>query len=167
MLKLLLIVPLFALTVSCSSNQTKVEDVDSVLIDQSESAYMVYAGIPKNKVDQVKEKLLNAPAGIYLVPWTVFTQNKDKYIRSHIVKNEYPTSNVEKGISEFLLKYPGTPIGLAWNGGIAFTRNDYEHTKQIFKQYQADAESYEQNRNTDPRSDPINPQGHFGPLLGW
>ncbi|QKV56918.1 MAG: hypothetical protein HT580_06530 [Dechloromonas sp.] len=32
-------------------------------------------------------------------------------------------------------KHPGTPFGITWNGGIAFTRNDYTFAKNQFAAY--------------------------------
>jgi hypothetical protein len=111
-----------------------------------------------------------APAGYEektpIVSWESFTLNSEKYIKSQIVNNEYPNSRTQDGIIELIRKFPGTPIGLAWNGGIVITYNDYQHAKLIYENYNTDPESYNKI-NRDLRTDPINPKGHFGPLLGW
>jgi tetratricopeptide (TPR) repeat protein len=140
---------------------------DFVLIDRTEEAYTVYTGIPNNRLGETKAKLSNAPQGIALVTWEAFIHDSDKYVKAQIVKDEYPESRTTAGVVELVGKFPGTPIGLAWNGGIAITYMDYQHAKRIYERYKADPASYERNRNRDPRADPINPKGHLGPLLGW
>ncbi len=140
---------------------------DFVVVDGTEKAYTVYALIPKNRLDEIRAKLSNVPQGIVLLSWETFMQNSDKYIKAQIAKNEYPESRAIAGVVKLVRKFPGTPIGLTWNGGIAITYNDYQHAKSIYEQYKADPAMYERNRNRDPRNDPINPKGHLGPLLGW
>lgn len=165
MFRLLPVVPVLMLMIGCAS--IPLSSVDSVLIDRTEQAYTVYAGIQENKIGEVKAKLLDAPQGVTLVTWETFIQNSDEYVKSQIVKDEYPESRTIAGVVELVRKFPGTPIGLTWNGGIAITYNDYQHAKRIYEQYKADPASYERSRNRDPRADPVNPKGHLGPLLGW
>jgi len=93
--------------------------------------------------------------------------NVDKYVRGRIAKDDYPGSGVVSGIVALLDKYPGGPIGLTWNGGVAITYNDYQHAKKTYQKYLADPSEYERTRTHDPRLDPVNPRGHLGPLLGW
>lgn len=140
---------------------------DLVMIDNSLDAYTVYAGIPKNKKEAVKNELKGTQDSIFLIPWDEFSQNEGKYIRSRIIKNEYPESRTIKGIIELVKKYPGTPIGLTWNGGIAITRNDYQHSIKTYNTYLRNPDAYEQIRIRDPRADPVKPEWHLGPLLGW
>lgn len=137
------------------------------MIDNSLDAYTVYAGIPNNKMEAVKKELKGAPGSIFLIPWEEFAQNESKYISSRIIKNEYPDSRTIKGVIELVRKYPGTPIGLTWNGGIAITRNDYKHTKMTYEIYMDNPGAYDQTRNRDPRADPVKPEWHLDPLLGW
>lgn len=140
---------------------------DFVLIDETESAYIVYAGIGKDKIGEIREKLSNAPQEVHIVSLETFMQNSEKYIKAHIVKDEYPESRAVEGVVELIRKFPGTPFGITWNGGIAITHNDYQYAKRIYEQYKADPKSYELTRNRDLRVDPIHPKGHLGPLLGW
>lgn len=165
MLRLLSAMAVMVLVAGCATVQ--IPAVDAVLIDGTEASYTVYAGIPKDKVDAVKVKLRDAPPGARLVAWDDFVRGRDKYVTARIVKNEYPGSRAEEGVVALIRKYPGTPIGLAWNGGIAITYNDYQHARRTYEQYKEDPALYEKTRNRDPRADPVNPAAHLGPLLGW
>ena len=165
MFRLLSVVPVLMLIFGCAS--IPLSSGDFVLIDRTEDAYTVYVGISKNKLDENKIKLTIAPQGIALVTWEAFIQNSDKYVKTQIVKDEYPESRTTAGVVELVRKFPGNPIGLTWNGGIAITYLDYQHAKRIYEQYKADPASYERIAKRDPRADPINPKGHLGPLLGW
>jgi hypothetical protein len=162
--RLLFMAPVLMLLIGCAS--VTVSGGDSVLIERTEVGYTVYAFLTKDMLGKIKAELSNAAKGIDLIAWETFVEKGDKYIKSQIVKDEYPESGKVAGIVELLRKFPGTPIGLTWNGGIAITRIDYEHAKRTYEQYKTDPVSYERNRNRDPRADPVNPKGHLGPLLG-
>lgn len=140
---------------------------DFVLIDRTEDAYAVYAGIPKEKHDEIKTKLTTAPQGIELVAWQAFVQKRDEYIRAKIVTDDYPGSKTIPGVIELVRRFPGAPVGVTWNGGIAITTRDYQYAKRLYEQYKANPASYEHIREPDLRADPVNPKGHLGPLLGW
>lgn len=140
---------------------------DFVLIDRTDDAYAVYAGIPKEKHDEIKAQLSTAPQGIDLVAWQVFVKNSDDYIKAKILADDYPGSRTIPGVVELVRRFPGTPVGITWNGGIAITTRDYQHAKRLYEQYKADPASYERIRKPDSHADPINPKSHLGPLLGW
>jgi len=140
---------------------------DRVLIDGTEQAYTVYAAIPSEKVGEVEAKLAGAPKEVALVEWSQFAEGAGQYVGARIVRNDYPQSRTVEGVVALLRKYPGTPVGLAWNGGIAITYNDYQYAKRSYAQYKADPAAYKRNRVDDPRRDPLRPEGHLGPLLGW
>lgn len=165
MLRLLSVVSILMLMFGCAS--VPLSGGDFVLIDRTDDAYTVYAGIPKNKLGEIQAKLANAPQGITLVTWEAFSRNSDEYVKTRIVKDEYPESRTTAGVVELVRKFPGTPIGLTWNGGIAITHMDYQHAKRIYARYKADPASYERIGKGEPRADPINPKSHLGPLLGW
>jgi len=151
---------------SCSSAQLFSGDV--VVVDRTKAAYTIYAVMPKDKLDALKAKLANRPSQkVVLVSWKTFIQNTDKYVKTRIIKNEYPESKAAAGVVELIRKYKGSPFGLTWNGGIAITYNDYRHARRIYKKYKANPAEYDRTRNRNPRADPINPKWHLGPLLGW
>jgi hypothetical protein len=140
---------------------------DRVLIDGTDQAYTVYAAIPGEKVEQVEAKLAGAPKEVALVEWSQFADAAGQYVGARIVRNDYPQSRTVEGVVALLRKYPGTPVGVTWNGGIAITYNDYQYAKRTYAQYKADPAAYERNRVDDPRRDPVRPEGHLGSLLGW
>jgi hypothetical protein len=138
-----------------------------VLINKHEEcAYTVFEGITKEKIDAVKMKI-QTKKEVEIVRWDDFTHNLDKYVKSKIIKDDYPGSGVVEGIRDLLRKYSGAPFGLTWNGGIAITVNDYRHAETTYKKYQNNSAEYEHLKIQDLRLDPVNPKNHLGPLLGW
>ncbi|MBL8488393.1 MAG: hypothetical protein JNK22_15020 [Rhodocyclaceae bacterium] len=80
------------------------------------------------------------------VPFAEFAGNPAKYISARLVR-----------------KYPGTPFGVTWNGGMAFTRNDCAAAKKAFDAFRTAGEFVK----PPPERDPVAPANHLGPLLGW
>ncbi len=161
--------PLLIVMLGCasvSSTDAPLSADDFVLIDRTEAAYTVYAGIPKGQVEAIKGKIANTPK-VVLVPWDSFIQDESTHVKARIAKDEYPGSRAAEGVVELIRKYPGNPIGLTWNGGMAITYNDYQYAKQTYRQYQTNPAEYNRGRHRYPHADPVNPRGHLGPLLGW
>jgi hypothetical protein len=136
-----------------------------VLIVSDDSAYTVFLRISAARLEEIKAKSPGLTSAEQ-VSWESFKQGRDRYVRSHIVKNEYPQHRVADGLAALLEQNEGTPIGLTWNGGIAITNNDYQHAKRTRRQYEDDPAEYERSRVDDPRGDPVHPRGHFESLLG-
>lgn len=135
---------------------------DVVFIDYSDPAYTVYAGMPAERAEEVKRKMVGKP--VEALPFDEFSTNREKFISQKIVKDEHPNGRAVEGIVELVRKYPNTPFGLTWNGGIAFTRNDYQFAKSRFELFGKDQEEY---LRTMPKLDPVDPKNHLKPLLGW
>lgn len=137
-----------------------------VLVDQSESAFTVFAGIAKDtnerELEEIRSKVANQER-VSMLTWNEFTASVNKYARSTIVRNDYPNVSVVDGLVCLVGRTPGAPWGLAWNGGIALTFNDYEHVRQSYESYKANPDAYRPMR--DPRADPVNPGGHL-PAFG-
>ena len=104
---------------------------------------------------------------VQVVKWENFNQNIDKFVKSQIIKDEYLESRAVEGIEELLFRYQALPFGLTWNGGIAFTRMDYNHAINTYQKYKANSNESNIFKTQDPREDPVNPQNHLGPLLCW
>jgi hypothetical protein len=138
---------------------------DIVLIDQGDPAYTVYAGLPGERSEDVKGKIANQP--VQVVSFGDFSEGRAKFVAARIVYDEYAGLRASEGIVELVRKYPGTPFGLTWNGGIAFTRNDYLFAKSQYGLFMKDADEYKRTRTADAKSDPVNPALHLKPLLGW
>ncbi|MFB0934363.1 MAG: hypothetical protein QMB52_01205 [Propionivibrio sp.] len=134
---------------------------DIVLIDHMEKAYTVYAGLPLDQAEAAKSKLEGKP--VDMVPFDQFAENRTEIIRNRVVRNDYPEDRTEEGIVALIKKYPGTPFGVTWNGGIAFTRDDYQAAKKTFDSFNA-LGSF---TKPEPEKDPVAPMNHLKPLLGW
>lgn len=134
---------------------------DIVLIDYSEKAYTVYAGLPMDRVEALKSKFEGKP--LEIIPLDQFAQNQSKIVESRVIRNDYQGDRTGDGIVALIKKYPGTPFGVTWNGGIAYTRNDYQDAKNAFELFN------KTGKFTKPESDrdPVNPMNHLKPLLGW
>ena len=138
---------------------------DIVLIDMSDPAYTVYAGLPAESAENVRTKIANQPAK--LVTFKELADDRAALIGAQIKIDDYPKSRAVDGIVELVKKYPGTPFGITWNGGVAFTRNDYTFAKRQYAAYSKDPDEYRLARKPDPATDPVYPPNHLGPLLGW
>jgi hypothetical protein len=143
---------------------------EHVLIDHSHPAYTVLLGFSTSQLADITAKLNAAgtnTADINIIDWSAFRTNPQDQLAGRIQHDDYPDSDTISGVLELVRRFPGTAIGLTWNGGIAITRNDYRHAEQSYQQYQKDPTGYEQQRSRDPRRDPVYPDNHLRPLLGW
>jgi hypothetical protein len=143
---------------------------EHVLIDRSQLAYTVLFGFTTAQQAAITTKLKAAgtnASDINIIDWPAFRADPQGHLAGRILHNDYPDADTIAGLLELVRRFPGTPIGLTWNGGIAFTRNDYRHAEQTYQQYQQNPTGYEQQRSRDPRRDPVYPDNHLRPLLGW
>jgi hypothetical protein len=160
---------LLALTyflVGCAGAMVKISEPGFVLVEQKDPAYIVFAGIPKDtdkaKLGEIRSKI-SGHEEIRLLSWEQFTTSVDRYVQSAVLINDYPNFQIVDGLICLLERTPGAPWGLTWNGGIALTRNDYEHAKRQYESYKENPDEYK--AISDPRADPVNPGGHL-PAFG-
>lgn len=139
---------------------------DFVVISKENSAYTVFVGISEEKKNDAKGQYENN-RNIEIVPFESFLKDRGKYVGQHVIKDEYPNSQALDGIVELISRFPGTPVGLTWNGGVAITRNDYKFAEDTFYRFDSDPENYKKASNENKRADPINPRVHLDPLLCW
>ena len=172
-----LVALILVLLTGCVTNTTKPGDastvaprsdveIDStsifVVIDQNEEAFTVFTGIPKHidkdELERIKQKVSERETLIMLT-WEQFLETIDEYARSVIRVNDYPNVRIVDGIVCLVASKQGSGAqwGLTWNGGIALTRNDYNHARRTYESYKANPASYKPTQ--DPRSDPVNPAG--------
>ncbi len=142
------------------------ESIDSVVIDRSEKAYTAFVSLTREMAAEAKPNV-DTRKNAEMVKWRKFKKSSRKYITSGIIKNEYPRSGVEKGVLEVLSKLPTTPIGVTWNGGVAFTAFDYLHAEKTLGVYISNPVEYEKTKIRDLKKDPVSPSSHFRLLLGW
>jgi len=145
------------------TNRIIFDQVSFVIVGKSDPAFTYFIAIPEEKLQEMKSKLAGEN-NILFVEWSEFSRNKNEYLLSSILVNEYPDSRVAEGVYQLLERNPGIPFGITWNGGVAFTSGDYEYVKKTYNLYMSSPEEYRRNR---PRTEPITPELHFGPLLGW
>ena len=175
--------PLFILILvsltGCVTNTTKPADANTVVqksdvaidsasnfvvVNQGENAFTVFTGIPKNidkdELDRIKQKVSSRDTLIMLT-WEQFLESVDEYARSVILINDYSSIRIVDGIVCLVASKRGTgaPWGLTWNGGIALTRNDYNHARRTYELFKVNPASYKPIR--DPRRDPVHPSGHL------
>ena len=150
---------LLASTALCMANANAASDI--VLIDRTEKAYTVYAGLPMEQADELKGKLEGKPVDI--VTFQQFNESLKKFIGERIIRNDYPEDKTADGIAALIQKYPGTPFGVTWNGGIAFTRNDYQAAKNALESFN----TLGGFNKPVVEKDPVSPMNHLKPLLGW
>jgi hypothetical protein len=137
-----------------------------IAIERKQEAYTVFAAITNEQFNKIMTEASNNDK-IEVVKWENFNQNIDKFVKSQIIKDEYLESRAVEGIEELLFRYQALPFGLTWNGGIAFTRMDYNHAINTYQKYKANSNESNIFKTQDPRADPVNPQNHLGPLLCW
>lgn len=163
-LPFLLVLALTAL-VGCATTPPQLTNRDYVVIDTSRPAYTVYVGIPADRYEAVRSRLeLAQTSSVQMISWEAFSADPDRFVSARIQRNDYPDQKAVPGILELVRRFPGTPIGLTWNGGIAITRNDYHYAEQTYRRYQDDPKVAVR---AGPSQDPVNPKAHLGPLLGW
>ena len=150
---------LLLVTLLCVVNANAGSDI--VLIDHMEKAYTVYAGLPLDRAELAKSKLEGQP--VDMIPFEKFELNQNKIIGDRVVRNDYQGDRTEEGIVALVKKYPGTPFGVTWNGGIAYTRNDYQAAKKAFEAFNT-PEGFIKPK---PDQDPVLPINHLKSLLGW
>ncbi len=130
-----------------------------VLVDRSDPAFVLFQGIPQEvtgqKLDQVRTRATAMNAT--LISWEEFRQAANDYARKVMLRNDYPQSHLVEGIICLVRAVPGVPWSITWNGGIAFTHNDYEWAKRQYKSYNQNPSRY--RPVSDPRLDPVNPAG--------
>lgn len=134
---------------------------DVVIVDFGDAAYTVYAGLPSERAEVAKRTIGGKPAE--MMPFEQFSENAQKIIESRVARDDYPGQRVAEGVVALVKKYPGTPFGVTWNGGIAFTRNDYQAAKKAFELSKTPAGF----TKPAPEQDAVAPVNHLKPLLGW
>jgi len=138
---------------------------DHVVIDRTKPAYSVFAGISDERLEEIRPQLAESES-IEILSWEEFEKDSAKHVKKSVVRNEYPSVNITAGIVVAMQRLEGAPIGVTWNGGIAFTYQDYQFAKKLHEKFQVDEAQYERTRSLDPREDPLNPRIQFQGLLG-
>jgi len=139
---------------------------DYVAVIASEPAYTVFHAFPASKRAEVEATYATAK-DVRIYDWGAFERDAPRLVKARVLRDEYPNAQVSDGILALLRQYPGNPFGVTWNGGVAITANDYDHAEWGYETYRQSPAEYDRLRPLDPREDPIDPRGHFRPLLAW
>lgn len=157
---------ILAAGVACAALFATSAGADIVLIDTSDPAYAVFARLPQDKEESVRRMTAGQP-GATVLSQEEFAAAPEKHVLPRARRDDYAGQRAGEGIVALVQKYPGTPFGFTWNGGIAVTRNDYAHARRLYEAYNRDPAEYEKLKPADARADPLHPAAHLGPLLGW
>jgi hypothetical protein len=137
-----------------------------VLIDRTNPAYVLYFHLPREELAGIRA-LIDEPERSHmvvdLVGWQQFTEQYEQHTIVYTTRQDYPEVRVGEGIVALLERFPGAPFGLTWNGGIAYTRNDYNFTIASYEAYLKDPGAYNKRERA---GDPVHPHNHLIPLLG-
>lgn len=140
-----------------------------VLINLIQSAYTTFVAlsteVTEATVRETFEKAKVQAEKLCVLPLEQFVANSAQNIEIGVVKNEYPEEDIVSGVLALLEKAPGMPIGVTWNGGIAYTASDYAYADKTYHDYLLKPEGT--YRAAERSADPVHPLNHFGPLLGW
>lgn len=154
-----LLVALFA------ANGVLAQDAGFVVIDRTRAAYWTIARFPAEARESIESRMPSS-GQVDMVDWPAFKAGPQRYLAPLVVKDEYPASNLPTGVAALLEKYPQTPFGITWTGGLAITRNDYTHAERIYKLFHERPDEYERTKvSGDQARDPIHPETHLAPLL--
>lgn len=141
-----------------------------VVVDASQPAYTVFTAVPR-ELSRTEQQELQAQTefhkGVELMPWPSFLGRRHEIFDTVIAQDDYPGSQVRVGILELLERYPGVPFGLTWNGGVAFTFQDYQYARKTHELFVADPSALGRSAGYMPEQDPLAPMLQFGPMLGW
>lgn len=141
-------------------------EIGQVVIDPSQKHVTVFVGVPKALSDDIQAKLRQEVArreGSRLVDWEAFKRDAARHVAQYIRRNDYPEIDIAQGLTALLERFAGASFGLTWNGGLAFTYNDFVYAERTYGQYlnQPGATL----READRRRDPVHPLNHLEPLL--
>jgi len=138
----------------------------SVIVDRSAPAYTVFTRVPdeadKETLDQLEKWRAQHPES-ELYGWETFRAKASEVVLAGTKKNDYPECDLARDVPRLLKRYPGAPFGVTWNGGLAYTTNDYKVAAALYERWKADPTS---RTRPDRASDPIHPDDHTVPLLG-
>ncbi len=137
------------------------EQIGYVIVDRSEPAFLQFHPLRATVTAQELQNL-RAKAVIYkseVVTWEEFIKRAHDYARTAIIKNDYPSDDVA-GIAVCAMKRLPGPWSITWNGGLAFSEQDYRWAKAQYDSFASAAgKSY-----AKPAREPIDPKSWQGQL---
>lgn len=145
--------------------------LDRVVVDARSPAWLTvvsYARAPAPGSGALRGEVPVDPANPpETLPWMDFREQAASRLSRLVLRNDYPDIDLRAALLELLVRFPGNPIGITWNGGIAITANDYREAETRLRRFREDPARYERERPRDREGDRLHPLNHLGPLLGW
>lgn len=134
-----------------------------VVVEQRESAFIVFTGLPANleeeKLEEIRSKVADREKA-QILSWEEFVAGAKGLAESVMLRDDYPKMHVVESLACLVGSQPGAPWGLTWNGGLALSRTAYDHSRRTLESYQKNPRRY---RPSDPRRDPVHPRA----ILAW
>lgn len=126
-----------------------------VVVEAKEPAYTVFSPAPPNMSETLLRRIVSEsaePGKARVILYEDLASVAQDEAGRVIQRADYPATRYGAAIACLMRKAPG-PWGITWNGGIALTRNDFDHARRTFASRPA----------PDPR-EPVSPAGQLGPL---
>ena len=126
-----------------------------VVIETKEPAFVVFTPTPPNMSETLLRRIVaesSRPEAVRTVERADFPAAIAPEAQKVIIRNDFPGTALTSALTCLMNKAPG-PWGITWNGGIALTRNDYDHARR----------TYETKAPLSGPS-PVDPKSHLGPL---
>jgi hypothetical protein len=141
-----------------------------LLVDSTEAAYTVFTAQPLRLSRAEMQELTSRTElnpGVDLMTWVEFLDDQAALFDAAVQQDQYPGSDMRAGMLQLLQRYPGVPFGVTWNGGIAFTFQDYQYARRTHELFVADPTALRRAEGSMTEQDPLVPALHLGPMLGW
>ncbi len=134
-------------TQNCESINKRIKDLEKappkfVLIDSREPAYCTLLSFSDLKFLRDIEKIPRDQLVRMTLDFNQFKIDPGRYLDSCVIINQYKKYDYRKYFPKLLQKHKRTPFGLTWNGGLAFTWNDYRQAKNLHDDYKTNPQNY-------------------------
>lgn len=139
------------------TSQTRATErqIGYVIVDHSSPAFLQFHPL-RADVSAQELQALRMKAPKYqseIVTWAEFIKRAPDYARAAIIKNDYPSYNVAVIAVCLMKRLPG-PWSITWNGGVAFSEEDYRWAKAQYDLFTSDGGKLYKK----PSAEPIDPK---------
>jgi len=148
-------------------NSAKAAELIEIFVDARDPAYVVVQGVYDNTPQSAWKEMEGYAQlpNVKLVSWVNFRKKALAILAPYVRRDDYPNTQVIQGVLALLLKYPGRPFGVTWNGGIASTFFDYQTAAETWQSYQKDPKAYVKALPRKIADDPLHPANQLPGLL--
>ncbi len=106
-----------------------------VVVEAKDPAFTVFTPAPPNMSETLLRRIVAEsaePGKARVILWDELQSVAQDEAGRVIQRADYPATSYGAAIACLMRKSPG-PWGITWNGGIALTRNDYDHARRTFE----------------------------------